>query len=174
MDDRTRERLEAFLRPLYQDLDGVSRADEAERIATIAGRLVTTPDDSFELLARFHLLGRWLEKVGNASRTSLATGIDEAALRRTSAAIRSLDAPMTAAERAIASAVVIDGAGLRGLADRFARARREGHSVVEVAREALAETDLPEWMSDEAKAEVAKRRQTRNAFCRALLEEEAE
>src|SRR5438445_124850 len=63
--------LETFLLPLYQDLDGVSRAEEVERIGQIA-RALAPPSRDLELLIHFHLLGRWLEKVGNLSRTILA------------------------------------------------------------------------------------------------------
>lgn len=171
MTEETRERLMNFLRPLYQDLDGVSRADDVERIAAIARRLHPAPSDSFDLLLAFHLLGTWLEKVGNASRTSLATGISEADLRRTAASIRRLRSPQTDEERAVAAAVLIDSAGVRGLAERFARSRREGRSVVEVAREALAETDVPEWVSDEARDMLAERRSRRKEFAASVIAE---
>src|ERR1700756_3484414 len=121
------DELQRFLQPLFLDLDGVSRLDDAERIARIAYQLHPEHTRSLELLLAFHLLGHWLEKVGNASRTALNTGISEAELRKTAASIRRLDAPLTDEERVIASAILIDGAGPRGLAEKFARARREGH-----------------------------------------------
>src|SRR5207247_8699603 len=71
MDDALRQRLEHFLRPLYQDLDGVSRFEDLERVARIARRLYPRDDRAFELLLLFHGLGRWLEKIGNLSRTTL-------------------------------------------------------------------------------------------------------
>src|ERR1043165_1297331 len=147
----------AFLRPLYQDLDGVSRMDEVERIARIARELYDADDPNFELLLAFHRLGHWLDKVGNLTRTALVTGIDEAALYRTADAIRHLDAPALAAgsaegalyrradalrpldaprddaECAVAAAVIIDAAGVRGLAERLTRARREGLTAEDVA-----------------------------------------
>ncbi|HKO56043.1 MAG TPA: hypothetical protein VJ276_09200 [Thermoanaerobaculia bacterium] len=163
------ERLDAFLLPLYQDLDGVSRLDEAERVARIARRLAP-PLRELELLLRFHVLGSWLEKVGNLSRVVLAVpDVNEADLRRVAASIRRLDAPVTEAERAVAAAVLIDGAGVRGLAERFGRARREGSSLLDVAREEVA--PAPEWMSEEARAMLEERRRRRAAFCEALLEE---
>jgi hypothetical protein len=163
------ERLDAFLRPLYQDLDGASRLDEAERIARIARRL-SPPSRDLELLLRFHVLGSWLEKVGNLSRVVLTVPeVSEADLRRVAASIRRLDAPATDAERAVAAAVLIDGAGVRGLAERFGRARREGISLLDVAREELAEA--PEWLSDEARVMFEERRRRRRAFCETLLEE---
>lgn len=163
------ERLDAFLLPLYQDLDGVSRLGEVERIARIARRLAP-PSRELELLLRFHVLGTWLEKMGNLSRVALAVpSVSEAELRRTAASIRRLDAPQTAAERAAASAVLIDAAGVRGLAERFARARREGSSVMDVAREPLP--PAPEWMSDDAQTMFEERRKLRAEFCAALLGE---
>ena len=139
MDAQTRSRLESFLRPLYQDLDGVSRWDEVERIERIARSIDDRHDDSLDLLLLFHGLGRWLEKVGNLSRAMLTVGgLDEAALRRTAASIRKLDAPESDAERVVAAAILIDRSGVRGLAQRFSAARREGQSVVDVLREALA------------------------------------
>lgn len=163
--------LEKFLRPLYQDLDGVSRAGNAERIAHIARTLHSRQGTSFELLLAFHLLGSWLDKIGNLSRTALNTGISEAELRKTAASIRRLEAPLTEEERAVAAAILIDSAGVRGLAEKFARSRREGHSVADVAREALSETDVPEWMSEEAREMLVRRRAQRDLFARAVLEE---
>ena len=75
--------LQSFLRPLYQDLDGVTRFDAIERVARIARRLYTpsSADDAraFDLLLLFHGLGKWLDKMGNLSRTALAVdGLSEA------------------------------------------------------------------------------------------------
>lgn len=163
------ERLDAFLRPLYQDLDGVSRLEEAERVARIARRLAP-PSRELELLLRFQVLGSWLEKVGHLSRVVLTVPeVSESELRRTAASIRRLDAPTTEAERAVAAAVLIDGAGVRGLAERFGRARREGSSLLDVARE--EEPPIPEWLSEQARALLLERRARRAAFCRAVLEE---
>src|SRR5206468_1937380 len=71
--------LEDFLRPLYQDLDGVTRFDAVERVGRIARQLYTPASDiearAFELLLLFHGLRRWLEKMGNVSRTTLAAGV---------------------------------------------------------------------------------------------------
>ena len=165
------DELQRFLRPLFLDLDGVSRLDDAERIAGIAHQLHPERTRSLELLLAFHLLGHWLEKVGNTSRTMLNTGISESELRKTAASIRRLDAPLTGEERAVASAILIDSAGARGLAEKFARARREGHTVADVAREALADTHVPEWMSDDARELLQQRRTTRDTFARAILDE---
>ena len=162
--------VQKFLRPLYQDLDGVSRAGDAERVARIARALHPRPSTSLELLLAFHLLGSWLDKVGNLSRTALNTGIREAELRQTAASIRQLHAPLTEEERAVAGAILIDGAGVRGLAEKFARSRREGHPVADVAREALSETNVPEWMSEEAREMLVRRRAQRDPFARAVLE----
>ena len=176
MDENLPHRLRAFLQPFYQDLDGVSRFDDVERITAIARRLYAppSPEDarSFELLLHFHGLRKWLEKIGNLSRTMLALGdLTETELRRTAASIRRLGHPSTEAERAVAAAILIDGAGVRGLAERLSRARREGHSVADVVRDALADAETPEWLSEEALRWVAERRDLRRAFCRAILDE---
>jgi hypothetical protein len=166
--------LEEFLRPLYQDLDGASRVAEVERIAAIARRLYTPPAAevlSFDLLLQFHRLGRWLEKVGNLSRTVLATGIAENELRRTAASIARLDEPVTEAERAVAAAVLIDGAGVRGLTELFTRARREGNSLMDVLRAALSDVEEPEWLSPRAAQWLHVRRESRRELCRKLLQE---
>ena len=168
--------LEQFLRPLYQDLDGVSRFDDVERVGRIARRLYTpaSPADAraFELLLLFHRLGRWIEKVGNLSRAVLAVdGLDEAELRRTAASIRRLESPVTEAERAVAAALLIDDAGVRGLAERFGRARREGNSTMDVLRAALSDVSVPEWLPEGAEELLHERREARREFCRKLLEE---
>lgn len=173
VDDELRGRLESFLRPLYQDLDGVSRFEEIERIAKIARRIQATNDREFELLLLFHGLGKWLDKVGNLTRTvlSVGAGLEESELRRTAASIRRLATPESDAERAVASAVLIDQSGVRGLAQRFATARREGHSVVDVVREALAGSWIPDWVPENARPMLEERLDTRITFCRAILEE---
>jgi hypothetical protein len=176
MDRDLQLQLERFLRPLYQDLDGSSRTDDVERIAAIARRIYDPPtaaaSRSFELLLQFHLLGRWLEKVGNLSRTILAVGgLEESELRETAAAIRRLDSPAAAAERAVAAAKLIDQAGVRGLTALFANARREGNSLMDVLRAALSDVNIPEWLPDEAAAWLQQRREARRSVCRQLLAE---
>jgi hypothetical protein len=165
--------LQSFLRPLYQDLDGASRFDDVERVAAIARRLYVPSSDSraFELLLLFHGLGRWLEKVGNLSRAVLTTAIPEADLRATAASIRRLDDPSTDAERAVAAALLIDSAGVRGFAERLSRSRREGSSVQDVVRNALAEVMVPEWMPSNAREWLAARYEARREVCRRILEE---
>jgi hypothetical protein len=164
--------LQSFLRPLYQDLDGASRFDDVERVAAIARRLYLPVDEpSFELLLLFHGLGRWLEKVGNLSRAVLTTGLSEVDLRATAASIRRLDDPSTDAERAVAAALLIDSAGVRGFAERLSRSRREGNSVQDVVRNALAETVVPAWVSSDARDWLTKRHDARREVCRAILAE---
>jgi len=164
--------LQSFLRPLYQDLDGGSRFDDVERVAAIARRLYTPVDDrSFELLLLFHGLGNWLEKVGNLSRAVLTTGVSEPELRATAASIRRLDDPSTEAERAVAAALLIDSAGVRGFAERLSRSRREGSSVQDVVRNALAETIIPAWVPSNARAWLARRYEARREACRRILDE---
>ena len=168
--------LESFVRPLYQDLDGVSRFDEIERIATIARRLHAPRDPEssrhFDLLLLFHGLGKWLDKVGNLSRTVLAVdGLSEGELRRTAASIARLDAPQSEEERAVAAAILIDRGGVRGLAQRFATARREGHSVIDVVREAVADAWVPEWVPEGAREWLRRRHESRREFCAAILAE---
>lgn len=168
-------RLETFLRPFYQDLDGASRFDDVERIARIARTLYTPHAENartFELLLRFHRLGTWLEKVGNLSRTLLGvSGLTDTELRQTAASIRRIDAPMSDAERAVAAAVLIDGAGVRGLTELFGRARREGNSLMDVLRASLSDVAVPAWLPPHAEEWLHARRDTRREVCRRLLEE---
>lgn len=176
VDRALRQRLETFLLPYYQDLDGASRFEEVERIARIAHRLYTpaSAEDAraFELLLLFHRLGRWLEKVGNLSRTLLGvSGLTDAELRQTAMAIRRLDDPVTEAERATAAAVLLDNAGVRGLTELFARARREGNSLMDVLRASLSDVEVPEWLPPRAEEWLHARREARRDVCRRLLEE---
>jgi hypothetical protein len=176
MDRDLKQRLETFLRPYYQDLDGASRFDDVERIARIARRLYSpaAADEErvFELLLLFHRLGPWLEKVGHLSRTLLGvSGLTDAELRQTAASIRRLDAPVTEAERAVAAAVLIDSAGVRGLTELFGRARREGNSLMDVLRASLSDVDVPEWLPRGAEEWLHARREARREVCRKLLEE---
>ncbi len=164
--------LQSFLRPLYQDLDGASRFDDVERVAAIARRLYEPVDErSFELLLLFHGLGRWLEKVGNLSRAVLTTGIPESELRAVAASIRQLDDPSTDAQRAVAAALLIDGAGVRGFAERLSRSRREGSSVQDVVRNTLADAVVPAWVPENARSWLARRYEARREACRRILAE---
>ena len=147
-----------------------------ERIAKIARRIYTpaSAEDAraFELLLAFHKLDKWLDKVGNISRTVLAVReVNEAELRRTAASIRRLDEPATDAERAVAAAILIDGAGVRGLAEHFARARREGSSQMDVLRNVLSDVFVPDWLPEPAHEWLHARREARREVCRRLLEE---
>jgi hypothetical protein len=161
----------SFLQPLYQDVDGTSRRDDAERVAGIARRLHPSSEE-LELLLLFYPLGKWLEKVGNLSRVTLAVPeIPESALRKTARSIRKLDAPITEAERAVAAAILIDGAGVRGLAERFAKARREGSSMMDVIRHAVADVGMPDWLPPDARSWLHRRRERRREVCRMILEE---
>jgi len=161
IDSALRLRLESFLRPLYQDLEGVSRFEEIERVAAIARRLHVGDDRAFELLLLFHGLGRWLEKVGNLSRAVLTVGLSETELRQTASSIRSLESPSTDAERALAAALLIDSAGVRGLAERLSRSRREGSSVLDVVRHVLADAIEPAWLPEAAITLLRSRRESR-------------
>jgi hypothetical protein len=175
MNRDTRERLVTFLKPFYQDLDGATRLDEVERIAAIAHRLYSPPAGearAFELLLLFHRLRHWLEKVGNLSRTLLAVNdVTEQELRHAAASIRRLESPVTGPERATAAALLIDSAGVRGLMELVARARREGNSLMDVLRAALADVSTPEWLPENARAWLHQRREARREVCRQLLEE---
>lgn len=174
MDQELRKRLETFLMPLYQDLDGVSRFEEVERIARIARQLHPSESLALDLLLLFHRLGKWLDRVGNISRVVLAVGgVSESDLRRTAISIKHLETPESVEERAVAAAILIDCDGVRGLAARFATARREGHSVLEVVREALASSWIPDWLPVEARDWLAERHEMRKKFCRAILDEMA-
>jgi hypothetical protein len=169
-------KLDEFVRPLYQDLDGASRFEEIERIAPIARTIYQPPNArdqrAFELLLLFHGLARWLEKVGNISRTVLAVpDVSEEDLRRTALAAGHLADPQTEMERAVAAAILIDGAGVRGLAQRIAGARREGHTLTDVIREAVADAWIPAWLPESARPMLEKRFEARRKFCEALLEE---
>ena len=170
-------RLEAFVRPLYQDLDGVSRVEDIERIRRIA-RSIHSPasadeERAFELLLLFHGLGKWLDRVGNISRTALAVqGVSEADLRRTAAAIGRLEQPASEIERAVATAILVDRAGVRGLALRFGTARREGLSILDVVREAVADAWIPEWVPPAARPLLEQRFESRRRVCQMLLAED--
>lgn len=173
MTDPTIQRATAFVRPLYQDLDGASRFDEVERVARIARRLHPEPTRMFELLILFHGLGKWLDRVGSVSRALLAVpGLTEGEMQEIVGSIRRLENPQTESERAIAAAQLVDAAGVRGLIQRFITARREGLTVVEVVREELArDAVVPDWLPPQAADMIAERRRKRLELCEQILNE---
>ena len=71
----------------------------------------------------------------------------------------------------MAAAVLIDGAGVRGLTEQFGRARREGNSLMDVLRNSLADVEVPEWLPGGAEEWLHARREARRVVCRTLLEE---
>src|SRR5712692_9857081 len=106
LDPAIREALLTVLRPIYQDLDGVSREGDIERVSRIA-RALTGPTRELELLLLLYPAAKWLEKSGNVSRVALTSGITEAELRELSASLRRLTQPQSDAERALAAALLI-------------------------------------------------------------------
>jgi hypothetical protein len=78
---------------------------------------------------------------------------------------------VTDAERAVAAAIIIDGAGVRGLTEQFGRARREGNSLMDVLRASLSDVAVPEWLPSHAEEWLHARREARRDVCRKLLEE---
>src|SRR5687767_11314082 len=119
MDASLRNRLESFVKPLYQDLDGISRFDEVERIGAIARHLFEAGNAQeeleLELLILFHRLGGWLGRLGNASRVVLASGgaLPDEAIHRLIASLDRLERPESGPERAVAAAIAIEGGGIR-------------------------------------------------------------
>ncbi|MEO8035236.1 MAG: hypothetical protein ABI837_12445 [Acidobacteriota bacterium] len=172
MEDLLRQKIEMFLRPQYLDLDGGTRFEDVQRIGRIARRL-TPPTRDLELLILFHGLGTWLEKIGNLSRAvlTLSDALTEVELRRTSASIRRLDSPVTDSERAVAAAIIIDKAGVRGIAERLARSRREGVTPADVARASLLPMEVPAWLPLQAVLWINERQRMRQEMCQRILDE---
>lgn len=176
MNDQLRQRLIQFVKPLYQDLDGASRFEDVERVSAIARSLhqpsSETDRDRFELLLLFQRLEKWLERVGNISRTALIVGMEESVLRDILASLKQLHDPQRSEEKALASAMVIDESGVRGLISRFTHARRDGASPMDVALEiASDEPLLPSWMDDEARRWALLRFAERRRIATDLLRE---
>ena len=71
----------------------------------------------------------------------------------------------------MAAAAIIDAAGVRGLAERLTRARREGMTVDDVARAELREVEVPEWFSAEAREMWMERVEAKRDVCRKILDE---
>ncbi|HVR44565.1 MAG TPA: hypothetical protein VMS56_14095 [Thermoanaerobaculia bacterium] len=180
MDAVLRAQLESFLKPLYQDLDGLSHFGDVERIGAIARRLHQPPAESerleLELLILFHRLGGWLSHMGNPSRVVFASEgrLSEDLVMRVAVSLGRLDDPGTEAERAVASALAIDSAGASGLVHGFFQARREGRTPIEHAREVMeSEPGVPPWMGPDAAAWLlARRRRARELAARILEEHE--
>jgi hypothetical protein len=178
MDAGLLQRLQQLVTPLYQDLDGASRLDQVNRVSGIARRMYQPPDQptrqQFELLLLFQGLGSWLERVGSLSRVMLAAGpsLAEQDLRQVARSLQRLGSPSTDAERALAAARLIDQAGLRGLAERIASARREGVTVEQIA-ENPSSLQRPEWLDPAAREWIERRAAKRRQFCQSLLAEMA-
>ncbi|HUP65521.1 MAG TPA: hypothetical protein VM557_09585 [Thermoanaerobaculia bacterium] len=177
MESQLRQRLEAFLRPLYQDLDGVSRFEDVDRIEALARGVAGNGELGvhLELLVLFHRLGGWLARMGNASRVVLAAGgvLQKDVVAQTSDSLAHLDAPRNEAERVIAAALLIDSAGVRGVVSRLAHARRDGQSMSGAAAEFLSEKiEAPEWMNERARELLRLRTEAARSFAQQVIDEE--
>lgn len=179
MDESLRARLIAFVKPLYLDLDGASHFDDVERVSTIARRLykpsTLSETQTFELLLLFQGLGKWLGKMGNRSRTVLASNgaLGDKELQRLIDSLKRLESPEGPAERALASAIMIESSGVRGLAIRLGKARREGLSAGDVARGEIEErTHAAFPLEPRAAAWLEARHVRRSRVAREILEEE--
>ena len=170
-----REAIVRFVRPLLQDLDGQSRLPEVERVARIASRLHDDPDEMKyrDLLFYLHPLGSWLRKTGNRSRALLALkGIaTDQELFRVENSISRLEVPQTALEIALASALLIDRAGVRGAVQQLASARREGLTIDEAVQKLAEDEPSPTWMSPKALEWLNGRKKSRIDFIRSFQTE---
>jgi len=178
MDEATRKRLADFVKPLHQDLDGVSRSADVARVSTIARRLHSplsvVEDRRFDLLLQFQNLESWLGRLGNISRAALMIGppVAEQDLVWVLKALRRLDEPGSAEEKALATAIRIDRGGIRGLVEAFGSARRLGATIMEIARdESEGDVDLPSWIEGDAARWLRQRSEARRVLCRALMRE---
>lgn len=149
-----------------------------QRIESIARALyrpgTAEEEHHFTLLVLFFRLDKWLGKMGSISRAALSIGggVTEGELRRVAESIGNLDEPQTRSERAVASARIIDQAGVAGLASRLALARREGLSPREVAAEELSsDVALPAWLTEDARRWIEARAIARRQVCSLLLAE---
>lgn len=179
MDGPARDQLFRLVHPLYQDLDGHSRMEEVERISHIARKLFANPSPEeareLELLLLFQNLGGWLEKLGNRSRIVLALegAVSDEELRRTVGSVRRLEQPVSRIEQTVAAAREIDASGVRGLAERLIRGRREGNTPREVMEEIVREEPvLPDWLPERALSWVHARHEQRRTVARHYLAEE--
>lgn len=170
------EKLLTLVRPLLQELDGASRAGDAERIGRIAARLLGKPSDTRELLlfTWLHPIASWLGKPGNFSRAvlGLSPEVTERELLEVLDVSRSLPNPKTPLGIAFASALAIDGAGVRGTLALLARARREGLAIDEAVDNLLAEPVVaPPFLSEHAVRWFAARRRKSLMFLELAVKE---
>jgi hypothetical protein len=177
MDPALKEHLVRLVGPLYDNPEAGTAFDEVERIEILARRLrEPSPEESqlFELMVLFHRLGRWVSHPGNSEIIARTSGglLAAATIDRLIESLRRLDAPETALERLVASAVAIEAAGVRGFMNRAANAYRSGRTAEEVAIEEIdSPSETPEWMSQDAAIMLSARRARARAAARALLEE---
>lgn len=178
LSSEVRERLVHLIRPLHQDLDGLSHFEEIGRTSALARRFyrstTSAEDRHFELMLLFQRLGPWLLKVGNLSRTLLVSRaeVNEMDLRRVSQSLARLEAPQSEAEIALSTAMLIESCGARALVERFTRARREGLTARGVAEEILS-ASAPDriWLVEEARTLIRQQFEKQQLFCRELIEE---
>jgi hypothetical protein len=181
VDEKTRRRIVEYVKPLAVGLDGTTYSGDVDRVVAaserIAGQLPGIEPDLLFLLAVFSGQDRWVQRMGNASRTEIflsslgVAGATIGALFRGLPRLKS--GPVTREEEIVHDAMALDEMGAHGIVRQLLDGYRERLELLEMAEGIEREASRTlRTAPGESLAQL--RRQTMRDFSRRLREEYAE
>jgi hypothetical protein len=180
MDATRRRRIEEYVRPLAIGLDGVTYFGDTERVVRAAERIAgddpSIDRDVLYLLAMFSGQGRWVERLGQRSRTEIflaSAGVPVPAMRALFRGLpRLADGPRTAEEAVVHDALKLEELGATGIARRLLEGYRERQDFLEMA-EAIRKAAGVELATEAGRRLAEPRREAMRRFAEQLREEHA-
>jgi hypothetical protein len=181
VDESARRRIVEYVKPLAVGLDGTTYSGDIDRILAASERIAeevpSIDRDLLFLLAVFSGQDRWVQRMGNASRTEIflsSLGVAEATIRALFRGLPRLrSGPAAPEEEVIHDAIALEEMGAHGIVRQLLDGYRERLELLEMADAIEREADR-DLRTAPGESLAQPRRQTMREFARRLREEYAE